>query len=308
MAQRSGVLREGARRVWSYQRALWWLFIVNLLTATFSAIPVGSHLGKVTDQSLHSQRLANGFDVMAFLELSANPEVSFWSHTTSTIPFMLIYFVFALFVTGGILSAYALDRKLTTGEFFQAAGTYFWRWVRLLIYLLIVMTPILILASMVNKWSGTLADDAPQEKLGFWVEVVGFLVVVILAMAVRLWFDMAQVVTVAQKERSMWRALGRARRVTFGHFRSLFWIYFQISFTAWLALALALWIWAHMPGARPGLSFLMLELLMLWWIGTRLWQRASETVWYEKLTTGLLTLPISSELVQTTAEPLPTLR
>jgi len=308
MAQGSGVLREGARRVWRYQRALWWLFIVNLLTATFSAIPVTSHLGKVTDQSVHSQRLANGFDVMAFMELAANPEVSFWSHTTPTIPFVLIYFVFALFVTGGILSAYALDRKLTTGEFFQAAGTYFWRWVRLLVHLLIVITPILILTSIVNKWSGTLADDAPQEKLGFWVEVAGFLVVIFLAMAVRLWFDMAQIVAVAQKERSMWRALGRARRVTFGHFGSLFWVYFQISLTAWLTLALALWSWAYMPGSRAGISFLMFELLMLWWIGTRLWQRASETVWYERLTTGLLTLPISHEMVQTTAEPLPTLR
>jgi len=306
MGHGSGILREGARRVWRYQRALWWLFIVNLLTALFSAIPVTSHVGPVTDQSLHSARLVNGFDVMTFLELAANPEVSYWSHVPSAVPFVIIYFVFALFVTGGILSAYSLDRKLSTGEFFQAAGAYFWRWVRLLIYFLIVMTPVVILASSIYKWSGTLAHDAAREKVGFWVEVAGLLVVTLLAMAARLWFDVAQVVTVTHKEPAMWRALGRARRITFGNFGSLFWIYLQISLTAWLALALALWIWAKMPGARAGLSFLMLEVTMLWWIGTRLWQRASETVWYERWSTGQLALPVS--IVRPTAEPLPTMR
>jgi hypothetical protein len=282
MQEHSGALSEGARRVWRYQRLLWWMFVVNLVLAAFGTLPVTSAVGRVADHSLHSQNLYQAFDIPTFLDLADKPEVALWSKFTGSTLFAIIYFAFAFFLTGGILEAYRSGGKPTTGEFFQACGAFFWRWVRLLIFMLIVLTPIAILASSISKWSGTLSDDAPQEKLGFWVDVAGFLVVLLLAMLVRLWFDMAQVRAVAEDERPMRRSLARAFRLTFGNLGSLFWLYFRISFLAWLGLAAALWVWLRVPAPDVGLSFFMFEVVLLWWIATRLWQRASETVWYER--------------------------
>jgi len=104
------------------------------------------------------------------------------------------------------------------------------------------------------------------------------------AMVVRLWFDMAQVAAVVDDEHGMVRTTLRAFKFTFANFGSLFWLYFRISFLAWLGLGGGLWLWAHIPGQRSGLSFFVLEIVLLWWIGTRLWQRASETVWYLRRT------------------------
>jgi hypothetical protein len=282
MSEPNNFLAEGARRVWRYQRALWWFFIVNLVLAAFGTVPMASRVGAVADHSLHSQSLYPGFDAFAFFELAGNPDVAMWSKFSGSVLFALIFFIFALFLTGGVLEAYRAGRKLPTGEFFQACGAFFWRWVRLLIFMLIALVPVAFLAWGVDKWSGTLASDAPQEKLGFWVQLGGMLVVLFLAMVVRLWFDMAQVRAVAEDERAMRRTLIRAFKLTFGNFGSLFWLYFRISFLAWLGLALALWIWVRIPGQRVGLTFFMFELVLLWWIGTRFWQRASETVWYER--------------------------
>ncbi|MBZ5722679.1 MAG: hypothetical protein LAO03_20255 [Acidobacteriia bacterium] len=282
MQERTGILSEGARRVWRYQRVLWWLFAVNLLLAAFGTLPVTSAVGRVADHSLHSQNLYRTFDVPTFLDLANNPDVALWSKFTGSTLFAVVFFAFAFFLTGGILEAYRSSGKPATGEFFQACGAFFWRWVRLLIFMLIVLTPIAILASSIIKWSGTLSDDAPQEKLGFWVDVAGMLLVLLLAMLVRLWFDMAQVRTVAENERPMRRALARAFRLTFGNLGSLFWLYFRISFLAWCVLAAGLWLWLKVPAQDVGLSFFLFEVVLLWWIGTRLWQRASETVWYER--------------------------
>jgi hypothetical protein len=282
MAHQTGTLSEGARRVWRHQRVLWWLFAVNLALAAFGTQPVDRAIGRVADHSLYAQRLYQGFDLSAFSELAANPEVALWSNVSSSLLFAVVFLGVALFLTGGILETYRADRKLATGEFFFACGTFFWRWVRLLVLLLVAIVPIAMLGSVITGWAAVLSDAAPQEKLGFWVEVAGLLLVTVLMMAVRLWFDMAQVRVVAEEERSVVRALVRAFRLTRDHFGSLFWMYIRISFLAWLGLAAALFLWIRVPAQRLGFSFFVLEMALLWWMGTRLWQRASETVWYER--------------------------
>jgi hypothetical protein len=275
-------MREGARRVWRQQRILWWILAVNCLLAFFGTMPMASRVGKVADHSLNSQKLIGGFDIAAFVELASNPDVGFWAKTSDSLWFALIFFVFTLFLTGGILETYRSNRKLPAADFFQACGLYFWRWVRLLLFLLIVVGPLVFLASGINKWSDTLSEDAAPEMLGFWVEVGGLLFVALLMMAVRLWFDMAQVRTVAEQEPAIRRSLARAFKLTFRNFGSLFWMYFRISFLAWMGLALAFWIWLRIPAERIGSTFMLFEVLLAWWLGTRLWQRASETVWYER--------------------------
>jgi hypothetical protein len=292
MANESGVLAEGARRVWRYQRILWWMFVVNLGLAVFAALPVSTRIGKVTDHSLYAQRLSHGFDATALIELATHPEVSFSSGMPGSLASSFVFFVFTLFLTGGILETYFGNRKLSTGGFFEACGNFFWRWVRLLLFMLIFLVPIGILASSIVKWSGKLANSAAAEKLGFWVEVGGLLLVVFLSMCVRLWFDMAQIRVVAENQRAVRRSLRAAFRQTLENFGSLFWLYFRASLLAWAALAIVLWAWTRIPPARSGVSFIVLELLLLWWLGTRLWQRAAETTWYERHLATAIVLPM----------------
>src|SRR5947199_276941 len=113
----------------------------------------------------------------------------------------------------------------------------------LLICMLIAIVPLLIIASVAKRWSDKLATDAPHAMMGFWVEVVGLLVVALLLMAVRVWFDMAQVRAVAENERAMGRTLVHALRLTLANFTTLFWIYLRISLIAWAFSAAAFWGW-----------------------------------------------------------------
>jgi len=281
MSEQHGVLREGFRRVWHYQRVLWWIFFVNLVLALFGAVPALTKLESL-GHSIRSQRLTDMFDYGSFSELISNPEVDPFASQGASLHFGFVFFFFMLFLTGGILEAYRADRKLTTREFFEASGAYFWRWVRLLIFMLIVMVPILILASRVSKAFTSLATDSPNEKLPYEVFAGGMLLCAFLLMCVRLWFDMAQVRAVVEEEYGMWRNAGRAFKLTFGNFGSLFWLYFRISFLWWVLFALAFWVWTKMPPGRFEWTTLMLEIFILIGFGMRLWQRASEMVWYQR--------------------------
>ncbi|MBZ5547627.1 MAG: hypothetical protein LAO22_06630 [Acidobacteriia bacterium] len=282
MADQPGLLREGFSRAWRYQRVLWFIFFINLALSHFAAGPIIHKLDGVTDHSLHAQRLSNMFDVGSFSALSSDPEVKLFEVAGASFSSGIVFFFVVLFLTGGILEAYRSGRKLTTREFFEACGSYFWRWVRLLIMMAIILIPVVTLASLVKKESFTLLDNAAHEKTGYLFFVVGMGVVGLLAMFVRLWFDMAQVRAVVEEETGMWRNAGRAFKLTTSNFGPLFWMYLRISVLGWLVFGAGLYIWAKMPPARFGWTILVLEIVVLCGFGVRVWQRACEMTWYQR--------------------------
>lgn len=292
MSDQPGLLREGFRRTWHYQRVLWFIFFINFVLSHFAAGPIIHKLDGVADHSLHSQRLSNMFDVGSFEALSSNPEVKLFEVAGTSFSLAIVFFVIVLFFTGGILEAYRSGRKLTTREFFEACGSYFWRWVRLLILMAIVLIPVFMLGSFVSKETGTLLDDAAHEKTGYWFFAAGMGVVGLLAMFIRLWFDMAQVRAVVEEESGMLRNAGRAFRLTIDNFFSLFWMFLRISVLGWIVFTAGLYLWAKMPPARFGWTIFLLEIVVLCGFGVRLWQRACEMIWYQRKFLAPLVAPV----------------
>jgi hypothetical protein len=300
MTETRGLLREGFGRVWRYQRVLWWMFTVNLALAYLGARPALSRMQQVLDHSMQSRRLADMFDLGAFSALSSDPEVDLYGSHGASFHFALVFFVFALFLTGGILEAYRSGRKLTSREFFEACGSYFWRWVRLLIFMLIVLVPVVILAALILKETGRLLGDA-GGKTGYWFLLGGTCVVALLAMFVRLWFDIAQVRAVVEEETGMWRNARHAFKITAGNIATLFWMYFRISVLGWLVYAAGVYVWARMSPARFEWTILFLEVVVVFNFGVRLWQRASEMTWYQRRFLAEMAVPVPVPVAPTPA-------
>jgi len=305
MTQGTGILREGARRVWNRQRVLWWFFLVNLALSYLAAIPLQSRIASVTSHSLAASRLMDGFDLGAFSELVSNPDVAFGARTTESLPAVFVFFLFALFLTGGILASYSADYKLTNAEFFGACGAYFWRLVRLLLWMIIVLVPVAFVTYGLMRWSGELVLDAAGEKTGYWAGLASLLLITFLAMTVRLCFDMAQVRVVIEEERAIRHSFRHALKLTFSHFGSLFWLYLRISVLGWLGLAFGLWLVTRIPGRHSVLSFVILEIVLLWWAGTRLWQRASEVLWYQRRVVALPPASVTQPVMPQISDPTP---
>jgi hypothetical protein len=291
MSDQPGLLREGFGRAWHYQRVLWFIFFISFVLSHFSTAPVTHKLDWSTGHSLHAQRLTNIFDYGSFSALSSDPEVKLFEVAGVSMSYSIVFLVIMLFLTGGILEAYRSGRRLTTREFFEACGSYFWRWVRLLILMAIVILPPLILVWVVWDKSASLMLNAAQEKTGFWILILGTGVAGLLMMCIRLWFDMAQVRAVVEEETGMWHNAGRAFKMTFSNFGSLFWMYLRISILGWLVLAAGLYVWAKMPPAHYRWTFLILEITVLWGFWIRLWQRACEMIWYQRRVLASIAAP-----------------
>jgi hypothetical protein len=276
-----GVVTAGFSLLWRRQGILWWVFVVNFVCGALGTLPAMLTLRRALAHSLAGQPLSKGFDVGMFVELIRLPNVRLMNTYTSSYIFAFLFLLFMLFVSGGILETYHLDRKLTTGDFFAASGAYFWRFVRLMLLSLIPFILVSMIYQGLMKVSDSVGDRAIADQVGiflFWFAIAVFL---LLALIVRLWFDIAQVRTLAQNERGMWRNTWKAFGITFRALPSLFWMYFRISLFAWVTLIIGLVIWANLPPTATPVTFVLLELILLAQLVARFWQLASAMTWYQ---------------------------
>jgi len=276
-----GTFFSGAGLVWKWQRLVWWLFAVCLIFGFYSTQEMTERASYLLNNSVAAQRLANGFDFSSFVTLQQLPEAPLEIPGHTIAHFSILFLVFMLFATGGILAAYVLGEKPTTTAFFEAAGHHFWRFFRLLIYLVIILLPIAGLAAATNAIYTKIQDQSISPYPGDYFAYAASIVILLLLIIVRVWFDMAQVIAVADDEKKMHRALRRAFTLFRRNFFSLLWLYLRVSTIESLLFALGLCIWMHSLNPQSVVAaFLLSQLMILTWIGTRLWQRASEAIWY----------------------------
>lgn len=280
--ENQGLVAAGVARVCRHHRVLWWVFAVNLVLGGLGAHIAAHTLHEKLQHTLAGEPLVSRFDLGMFFELVDRPEVNLMSSHGDALMSAALFFLFMLFISGGILTVYGEDRRFTTGDFFAACGAFFWRFVRLLLLSLIPFAILGGLYSAVQALSDYVDERAVADQASFYVLAAGIVALTLLALCVRLWFDIAQVRTVVQNERGMWRNLWKAIGITRRSLGTLFRVYFCISFFAWATLAIGIWIWTMLPAKTIGLTFVLLELIILTQIATRLWQRASAITWYQR--------------------------
>lgn len=282
MARKPKTFAAGARLVWRRQRVLWWIYAVNLVLGLCATGGMVQRAGDILNHSLAAGRLVHGFDISAVSELAMRPDNPVAPGST-TLFFAFLFAAFMLFATGGVLATYCRDDRLPAGQFFEACGYQLWRFVRLLIYFAIVLVPVGLLEFGAGKIYDRIDNKAISPFPAVWFFVASAVVIVVLLMCLRLWFDMAQVIAVADDERRMHKALRRAATLVRRNFGSLFWLYFRVSLVGCVVFALAAQYWKNYM--RPESLFSVLlwsQLMIVFWLATRLWQRASEALWYRQ--------------------------
>jgi len=275
------LVAAGAALVWRRQRVLWWIYVVNLALGFLGTVGARIQLQQLLKYSLAGESLTKGFDLGMFFELVNVPAAKLMRSIGSSFLFALLFPLFMLFVTGGILSVYREDRRFTTSEFFASSGAFFWRFVRLMLFLLIPFGILAGVFSGVRRLAERIGDRTIAAQTEFYILLAGGVVVILLVLFVRLWFDIAQVHAVLQDERRMWPNLWKALGITWRQARTLFRVYLCISGVAWVTLAVGLFIWAKLPPTVTPITFLLLQFIVLMQLATRLWQRASVVTWYK---------------------------
>ena len=292
LAPRPKTFASGAALVWRWQRILWWIFIINLVLAFWATKGMAERADGALSHSVASGRLVNGFDLFSLAEFAGQPDTPLEQPGPAVFHYSVIFAIFMLFAAGGILATYVFDAKPTTTAFFEACGHHFWRFFRLVIYLLLAFIPIGVLAAICQSVRNRIdaASNSPYAADFFFI--AASLIILLLTMILRLWFDMAQVIAVAEDETRMHRALRHAASLLAHNFGSLYWLYLRISLLAWIVVGLGMYLWMfRLSPLSTTAAFLLTQLMLVFWIAARLWQRAFEALWYRHYQAASVTEP-----------------
>jgi hypothetical protein len=299
----NGSVRSSAGLIWRHQRLVWWIFAVNLGIAWLSSLSLRAMLRPVLDRSLESAKLVTGFDFSTLALLAGRPDVSPRALAPGAIGAALLFVIFLLFIDGGVFAVFLDDRKLRRAEFFENSGLFFWRMARMALYSVVPFGLLAAADGSAARFAGKLASNAPQDWVGLAVNVGSKLVIVVLALFVRLWFDLAQAWVVRDDERKVLRTVGRSLTLAFRSGK-LYASYIGIGLFAAATFGIGAVIWFYLPHSATGASFLILEIVTVTQIASRLWLKAASARWFALLPDGAVrpVLPLPVQETQTPVE------
>jgi hypothetical protein len=181
----------------------------------------------------------------------------------------------------GVLLGYASDHRLPRDEFFRACGRNVWRFVRLFLFFAIIAGIVAgVLFGGLNALV-TAADKTSNERLPFFTQLVGTVIILLLLTIIRIWFDLAQTEVVLRDQPAVRKAIAAGFRRTRRNLGRLVGSYVVIAIVALAILVAGILLWyAIVPPASVLGAFIVGQAMMLLLLAMRFWQRATAVAFY----------------------------
>jgi len=282
MNENKSLVSAGAAIARRNKRYVVWFYLLNLVFAYFGASAFSDAAHNILDHSLYADKLLHGFNLGVFTELLTRPEFGAMpSATHPAIMFAVVFFLASLVFMPGVLLGYASDHRLPRDEFFRACGRNVWRFVRLfLVFAIIAGIVAGVLFGGLNALV-TAADKTSNERLPFFTQLVGTLIILLVLTIIRIWFDLAQTEVVLRDQPAVRKAIAAGFRRTRRNLGRLLGSYVVIAIVALTILLAGILLWyAIVPPASILGAFIVGQAIMLLLLSMRFWQRATAVAFY----------------------------
>ncbi len=284
MHAQKNIFSGGASIVRRNKRYIVWFYLLNLVLAVMGTAAFTQHARALLDHSLYADGLVHGFDLAVFVEMLSRPE--FGPVQASSLPAMMlaiVFFVLTMVFLPGVLLGYASDHRISREEFYRASGRNVWRFFRLSIMFAILAGIAVGILSAIQTALVKAADATSYEALPFWVQL-GCLIVIFLALTFfRIWFDLAEIDVVLMDQKAVRRSVGSGWRRMRANLGALLGSYVAISIIGIAGFAIGLWFWnVAVPSASVIGAFLVSQLILIFFLAVRFWQRATAVALYTK--------------------------
>jgi hypothetical protein len=177
-------------------RAVLWTYAINLGLAVLFSLRLHNQLLALTAHSLAAQRLTNGFDIGSLLELQLKLGQAPAAGTAAQFGSIPLFIVFYFMLVPGTLFCYRTSEPARLSTLLHSGLLHFWRFVRIALCSslagLCILGPLLILESLFTSY----VDRHFVERGGFLLKVASVVAILLVAAALRLYFDFVEVYTV----------------------------------------------------------------------------------------------------------------
>ena len=275
------LLAQGFQLVLRNWPCVVWVYAVNLVFALLAAVPFATGLGVYLDHSLASKKIGGTIDLAYIVELAIHTRGTGFSpmvlHTAGWVGLLQLLVLFYLFAGSVFVFVAAEPPQLSV--LLRGGVAYFWRFVRAAI--LAGGSAAIILCVLLAMRAGLLTrlDAVYVERRLFLYSAISGAVVLLVALLLRLWWDLVEVYVVRNAmdgEHRVHLALLPAFRLLFRNFFRIFGSFLLTGIAGVVALALCLGLWKALPAHQVWLAALLAQLGLFLLIASRFWQRGLE--------------------------------
>jgi hypothetical protein len=275
------LLAQGFQLVLRNWPCVVWVYAVNLFFALLASVPFATGLGTYLDHSLAAQRIAGTIDIAYIGELALHVRDTGFApmvmHTAGWVGLLQLLVLFFLFAGSVFVFVAAEPPQLSV--LLRGGVAYFWRFVRAA--LLAGGSAAIVLCVLLALRAGLLArlDAVYVERRMFSYAAISLAVVLLVALLLRLWWDLVEIYIVRNAmdgERRVHLALVPAFRLLYRHFFRIFGCFLLTGIAGVTALTLCLSLWKALPAHQVWMAALLAQLGLFLLLVSRFWQRGLE--------------------------------
>jgi hypothetical protein len=258
-----------------------WVYAVNLVLALLASVPFAVGLSSYLDHTLAAQKIAGTIDLANIVELILHVrDTGFFPmvmHTAGWVGLLQLLALFFLFAGSVFVFVAAEPPQLSV--LLRGGVAYFWRFARAA--LLAGGSAAIIVCVLLALRAGLLAraDSFYVERRMFLYSAISGAVVLLVALLLRLWWDLVEIYVVRNAmdgERRVHLALAPAFRLLFRYFFRIFGSFLLTGLAGVAALALCLFLWKALPAHQVWLAALLAQIGLFLLLASRFWQRGVE--------------------------------
>jgi hypothetical protein len=286
MNENRNLVSAGADIVRRNKRYVIWFYLLNLIFGHFGASAFSDNVHGILDHSLNADKLLHGFNLAVFIELLARPEFGpLPSATHPAMMFAVVFFLVSLVLMPGVLLGYASDHRIPRDEFYRACGRNVWRFVRLFLFFTVIAGIVAGILFWGLNALVTAADKTSNERLPFFTQLLGTVVILIVLTVIRIWFDLAQTDVVLRDQSATRKSIAAGFRKLRRNFGGLVGSYIVIATVALIVLVAGILLWnAIVPASSVVGAFVVGQATLFLLLATRFWQRATAVAFYVRET------------------------
>jgi hypothetical protein len=258
-----------------------WAYAVNLIFSLLAAVPFAAGLAPYLDHTLAAQRIAGTLNLASLVELEVHlRDTSFIPmafHTAGWLNLLQLLVLFIFFA--GSVFVFVAAEPPRISVVLRGGVAYFWRFVRAAILAGCVAAIILGVLLGVRAALLARADAVYVERQMFYFSLISGAVVLLVALLVRLWWDLVEIYIVRNAmdgERRVQQALLPALRLLFGYFFRTFGSFLLVGIAGVAAFGLCLYLWKALPAHQVWVAALLAQLGLFLLLASRFWQRGIE--------------------------------
>lgn len=258
-----------------------WTYGVNLLFGLLAGLPFATGLTSYLDHSLAAEKIAGTIDISYLAELAIHlRDTSFFPMAIRTAGYLNLLQLLVLFVFfAGSVFVFVSAEPPRLSVLLRGGVAYFWRFLRAAILAGCITG--FVLGGLLAVRSALLAraGEVHVERQMFLYSAVSGAVILLVALLLRLWWDLVEVYIVRNAmdgERRVHQALLPALRLLLRYFFRTVGCFFLTGMAGVCALALCLYLWKALPAHQVWIAALLAQLGLFFLLASRFWQRGIE--------------------------------